>query len=236
MKTAKYLYSIVCNWMQIVLGCLLQPYFLKFKIFTWKPGKNQSATNENLKFKKVNFFFHFWGIFSYRFSKSAAHFVETPLKAMKGVVISEDRFLLKSLWAQAPPLPSGAALEQAVISSAPLHSGGLLQGSSASAITSHWLQKRLAGMRSLHRGGRKSTREKARGRALPGSDTVAMTTDITSQEQHLGCLCGLKWRSWGPALASPVRHRVAVHPNSASPNRRRRSTCWAARVICFPRV
>lgn len=55
------------------------------------------------------------------------------------LVIFEARFPPESL--QAPPLPSGLALEQAVISSAPLHSGGLLQGSSASAITSHWLQK-----------------------------------------------------------------------------------------------
>lgn len=49
-----------------------------------------------------------------------------------------------------------------------------------------------------------------RGRAMPGSHTVTMTTDITSQEQHLGCLCGLKWHSWRLALASCGCHNVPI--------------------------
>lgn len=50
-------------------------------------------------------------------------------------------------------------------------------------------------------GGRGENKE-VRGRVMPGSYTVTMTTDITSQEQHSGCLCGLKWQSWRLALAS----------------------------------
>lgn len=49
-----------------------------------------------------------------------------------------------------------------------------------------------------------------RGCAMPGSHTVTMTTDITSQEQHLGCLCGLKWHSWRLALASCGCHNVPI--------------------------
>ena len=42
------------------------------------------------------------------------------------------------------------------------------------------------------KGAREGGNREVRGRAMPGSHTVTMTTDITSQEQHLGCLCGLK--------------------------------------------
>lgn len=51
-----------------------------------------------------------------------------------------------------------------------------------------------------------------RGCAMPGSHTVTMTTDITSQEQHLGCLCGLKWHSWRLALASCGCHNYQSSP------------------------
>lgn len=63
-------------------------------------------------------------------------------------------------------------------------------------------------------GGRGGAREggnrEVRGCAMPGSHTVTMTTDITSQEQHLGCLCGLKWHSWRLALASCGCHNVPI--------------------------
>lgn len=66
-------------------------------------------------------------------------------------------------------------------------------------------------------GGREGGEEQAeggnrevRGCAMPGSHTVTMTTDITSQEQHLGCLCGLKWHSWRLALASCGCHNVPI--------------------------
>lgn len=45
---------------------------------------------------------------------------------------------------------------------------------------------------------------------MPGSHTVTMTTDITSPEQHLGCLCGLKWHSWRLALASCGCHNAPI--------------------------
>lgn len=53
---------------------------------------------------------------------------------------------------------------------------------------------------------------------MPGSQTVTMTTDITSQKQHLGCLCGLKWHRWRLALASCGYHNVPI-------------LCWL--VFCF---
>lgn len=59
---------------------------------------------------------------------------------------------------------------------------------------SEWVAR--DGERDGGRGGEERASEgsnrEVRGRAMPGSHTVTMTTDITSQEQHLGCLCGLK--------------------------------------------